>query len=150
LNEDSVFYAGFGSPSASAEFSNGWNTIQFDFAAPFFKLENETRFSSILEGRDKHWSDWDKQNFREFGNLPAGMYTFRVKAKNVYDTESSEASFAFTVLPPWYTTWWAYLLYAILAGAMIYAIVRWRTRQLHEKHRELEIMVNERTVELNQ
>ena len=148
LNEDSVYYTGFGLTSDGAEFSHGWNTVQFDFAAPFFKLENETRFSSILEGRDNHWSDWDKQNFREFGNLPAGLYTFRVKAKNIYDTESSVASFMFTVLPPWYSTWWAYLLYAILAGALIYAIVRWRTRQLHEKHRELEIMVNERTAEL--
>ncbi|MDZ4706966.1 MAG: GAF domain-containing protein, partial [Saprospiraceae bacterium] len=33
---------------------------------------------------------------------------------------------------------------------MIYSIVQWRTRQLHEKHRELELMVNERTAELKQ
>jgi len=150
LNEDSVYYAGFGPPSGKALFDKGWNTIRFDYAAPFFKLENETRFSSILEGRDKHWSDWDLQNSREFGNLAAGDYTFRVKAKNIYDTESSEATFPFTVLPPWYSTWWAYLAYLLLAGALVYAIVRWRTRQLQEKHRELELMVNERTAELKQ
>jgi|GEM_PF-511358 len=150
LNEDSVYFSGFGRPSGVTEFNNEWNTVQFDFSAPFFKLENETRFSSILEGRDKNWSEWTKQNFREFGNLSAGTYTFRVKAKNIYDTESSEANFTFKILPPWYSTWWAYLIYALLAGALIYSIVQWRTRQLHEKHRELELMVNERTAELKQ
>jgi signal transduction histidine kinase/DNA-binding response OmpR family regulator len=149
LNEDSVFYSGFQLLTDHVSFSHKWNTVRFQFSAPFFKMENETLFSTWLEGRDKSWSEWNKQNYREFGNLPAGTYTFRVKAKNIYDTESQEASYSFIVLPPWYATWWAYLLYAFAAAAAIYTIVRWRTRQLHEKHRELEKLVEQRTHELS-
>src|SRR6185436_16377171 len=90
LNEDSAYYSGFSSPADKAEFSHNWNSIRFEYAAPFFKKENETLFSTYLEGRDKGWSEWNKQTSREFGNLPAGTYTFKVKAKNIYDVESKE------------------------------------------------------------
>jgi signal transduction histidine kinase/DNA-binding response OmpR family regulator len=148
LNEDSVYFSGFALPLTKPSFSKSWNTIRIQFAAPFFKLENETVFSTYLENRDNGWSEWSTQDFREFGNLSHGRYTFRVKAKNIYDVESTEASFSFSVLPPWYATWWAYALYTLLAGATIYTIVRWRTHQLREKHRELEKLVESRTGEL--
>ncbi|MGB4844700.1 MAG: GAF domain-containing protein [Ferruginibacter sp.] len=149
LNEDSVYFSGLTIPGKDHSFSSKWNNIRIQYAAPFFKLENETVFSTFLEGRDKNWSDWNKQSFREFGNLPAGKYTFRVKAKNIYDVESTEAVFTFSVSPPWYASWWAYVLYALIAGAIIYAIVRMRTKQLHEKHRQLEKVVDERTAQLS-
>src|SRR5262249_55407110 len=60
-----------------------------------------------------------------------------------------EAVYEFNILPPWYGTWWAYLLYALAAATIIYVIVRWRTRQLHEKHKQLEKVVTERTKELS-
>ncbi len=149
LNDDSVFYSGFATPAEKPEFSHAWNSVLFQYAAPFFKQENEIVYSTYLEGQDKNWSEWNKQNFRGFGNLTAGKYTFRVKAKNIYDTESKEAVFSFSVLPPWYATWWAYMLYLIIATAVIYSIVRWRTHQLHAKHRELEKTVSERTAQLS-
>ncbi len=150
LNEDSVFYSGFGLSADKITFSHKWNSVRFSYAAPFFKQENETLFSTYLEGRDKGWSEWGKQTFREFGNLPAGTYTFKVKAKNIYDVESKEAAYTFSVLPPWYATWWAYVLYVLGAIGLIYLIVRWRTKQLHDKHKELEKVVEQRTYELKQ
>ena len=150
LNDDSIYYSGYMLPAEKAEFNHKWNTVHFQYAAPFFKQENETLFSTYLEGHDKGWTDWNKQTFREFGNLSAGSYTFHVKAKNIYDVESPEVMYKFTVIPPWFATWWAYALYALAAVAIIYAIVRWRTRQLHEKHRELEKIVADRTKEVSQ
>ena len=141
LNEDSVFYSGFAPPSDKSSFAHQFNSVRFQYAAPFFKQENETLFSTYLEGHDKNWTEWNKQNFRDYGNLPAGNIHFHVRAKNIYDTESTESAFSFTILPPWYATWWAYLLYAVAAFAIIYSLIRWRTHQLHEKHRELEKIV---------
>ena len=150
LNEDSVYYSGYNLPTEKAEFNHKWNTVRFQYAAPFFKQENETLFSTYLEGHDKGWSEWNTQTFRELGNLPTGTYTFKVKAKNIYDIESNEASYTFSVLPAWYATWWAYTLYVLAAVGFIYLIVRWRTKALHEKHRELEKVVEQRTHELKQ
>ena len=149
LNEDSVYYAGYAPGTEKAEFSHKWNSVRFQYSAPFFKQENETLFSTYLEGHDKGWSEWNKQTTREFGNLPTGTYTFRVKSKNIYEVESKETAYTFKVLPAWYATWWAYTLYVLAGIGLIYLIVRWRTRQLHEKHRELEITVAHRTKELS-
>ncbi|MEO7445467.1 MAG: triple tyrosine motif-containing protein, partial [Ferruginibacter sp.] len=149
LNGDSLVYSGLEMQTGNLHFSEKFNDIRIQYASPFFIMEKETVFSTYLEGKDESWNEWTKQDYREFGNLQPGKYVFHVKAKNAFGDESKEASFSFSVAAPWYATWWAYLLYAILAGLMIYAIVKWRTRSLEEKHRELEGEVALRTKELS-
>jgi len=149
LNEDSVYFSGFTLPAGKATFAHQFNSIHFQYAAPFFIKENEVFFSTYLEGRDKSWSEWNKRNFRDFGNLSAGTYTFHVKAKNIYGVEGAEATYTFTILPAWYFTWWAYLLYLLIVVAVVYFIVRWRTQHLHDLQRELEKTVVTRTKELS-
>src|SRR6185312_16531477 len=76
-------------------------------------------------------------------------YTFHVRAKNIYGKISEAAVFPLTVLPAWYATWWAYLLYALVGIFLIYLFIKYRTRQLEEKHRELEKTIKERTSQLS-
>ncbi|TVP44545.1 MAG: GAF domain-containing protein [Mongoliibacter sp.] len=63
---------------------------------------------------------------------------------------SDEASYSFVVLSPWYATWWAYLLYLLILGGLITAIVKWRSRKLKAQNLILEERVKERTAELEQ
>ena len=125
------------------------NTLRFEYAAPFFEQEDKTVYQTWLEGFEDHWSDFDNNFYKEYTNLPAGKYHFHVRGKNVYQKLGDEAVYSFTILPPWYSSWWAYLIYALVAITIIYALVRWRTRQLHEKHRALEKTVKERTAQLS-
>ncbi|MFI5134332.1 MAG: GAF domain-containing protein, partial [Chitinophagales bacterium] len=125
------------------------NTLRFEYAAPFFDQEHKTLYQTWLEGFESGWSDWDNNYYKEYTNLSNGNYTFHVRAKNIYQKVSDEAVFTFTVAPPWYRTWLAYLLYALAGFALIYALIRYRTRQLHAKHRELEKTVAERTAQLS-
>ena len=135
----------FNSPSIS--FKN--STLRFEYAAPFFEQENKTQYQTWLEGFEPGWSGWDNNYYKEYTNLPEGKYKFHVRASNIYQKTSEEAVYAFTILPPWWRTWWAYAMYALLAAAVIYSLIHWRTRQLHEKHRQLEKIVSERTAELS-
>ena len=150
LNDDSTYFNGFQIPFEKNKFSKKWNSLRFSYAAPFYTEENETVFSTFLEGKDKKWTDWNKQDFRDFGNLPPGNYTFHVKAKNIFDKESKEAVFQFTILPPWYATWWARILFVLIGLGLLMLFMRWRTRKLQEKHKELEKIVTQRTGELKQ
>lgn len=125
------------------------NSLRFEYAAPFFEQEEKTEYQTWLEGFEKDWSAFDKNYYKEYTNLPTGDYHFHVRAKNIYQQLSEEAVYSFSINPPWYKTWWAYLLYAIVALAILYTIVKWRTHQLHEKHRELEKIVAERTGQLS-
>ncbi len=125
------------------------NSVRFEYAAPFYEQENITQYQTWLEGFEKGWSDWGKNTYKEYTNLAAGNYTFHVRAKNVYNKISTEAVYSFTILAPWYATWWAYCLYAIIAALLIYFLIKYRTRQLKEKHKELEKTIHDRTGELS-
>jgi len=126
------------------------NSLRFEYAAPFFEQEDKMQYQTWLEGFEKDWSGWGNNYYKEYTNLAGGDYKFHVRAKNIYQKVSDEAVYDFTISPPWYQTWWAYLLYALLAIAIVYLLVRYRTHQLHVKHRELEKTVSERTGELSQ
>lgn len=119
------------------------NGIRFDFVAPFFVKENQIKYQTFLEGLDEEWSDWSLNVTREFTNLPYGDYTFRVRAKNTFGTISNEIFYPFTILPPWYATWWAYTLYLIAFSFLVYALVKIQTNRVlareKEKNREKEL-----------
>ena len=63
---------------------------------------------------------------------------------------SQPASFDFIILPPWWQTWWAYLLYAIAAASIIYLVARIRSQMLEKENRMLEKKVQMRTQALRQ
>ncbi|HVZ56993.1 MAG TPA: response regulator [Chitinophagaceae bacterium] len=126
------------------------NTLRFEYAAPFFDQEDKTRYQTWLEGFDKDWSPLDYNYYKEYTNLPPGTYTFHVRATNIFGHQGTEAVYSFEIFPPWYRTWWAYLLYALAAVLLLYWFVRSRTRKLQERHRELEKVVTDRTRELSQ
>ncbi|MCL4709597.1 hypothetical protein KJ068_30985, partial [bacterium] len=68
--------------------------------------------------------------------MPEGDYHFRVRAKNIYEHVSQEAVYSFTILPPWWRTWWAYGGYAVLFGLLVFAADRVQRRRLFKKERE--------------
>jgi class 3 adenylate cyclase len=63
---------------------------------------------------------------------------------------SPESSIALQVLPPWYRSWWAYSLYALLSSGIVFGVFRWRLRNLRESNRRLEQIVEERTTEIRE
>jgi serine phosphatase RsbU (regulator of sigma subunit) len=125
-----------------------YNDMIFEYACPFFDNEQENEYSYYLEGFDNNWSAWTKETKKEYTNLFEKSYKFRVKARNVYGEESKEAVYEFNVLPPYYRTWWAYLLYVCGAGLAVYWIVKLNTARLQAQNVKLEKTVQERTAEV--
>jgi len=127
------------------------NSLRFEFSASSYEEIARNQFQTFLEGFNKSrptGSAWSEETAKDYTNLPPGHYRFRVRARNVYAHESSEAVYAFKILPPWYRTWWAYLSYVLAAGAVVLGLVRLRTRQLESRGRKLERTVAERTAEI--
>lgn len=124
------------------------NSFVFEFAAPYFHGEEMNMFRWFLEGFDEEWSDWVSENKKEYTNLPEGSYTFRVKSRNTYHTESYEAVYSFEVLPPWHRTIWAYVIFAVFIIIFVYLIVVLNTHRLRRANIRLEKIVAQRTEEL--
>lgn len=122
--------------------------IRFTYASLFFQEESKTRYAYFLEGYDDQWSKWSLESQKDYTNLDAGSYLFRVKAKNIYGDVSRESQFQFEVLPPWYRTWWSYGSYILLAGLLLFLIIRWRSANLVREKQRLEEVVKARTVEI--
>jgi len=150
VNEDSVIFNGTTFGDMAYDLSYDQNNITFNYVAPFYVQENSTEFKVWLEGYDKGWSGWSTRLEKEYTNLREGDYTFHVIAKNIYDVESQEAAFDFSISPPWRRTVFAYLLYIILGGLLVWLIVRWRTSSLKKQREVLENTVEDRTKELSQ
>jgi signal transduction histidine kinase len=123
-------------------------SIQFQFMAANYFDEKATQFQYRLENNDAGWSGWTLQAQKEYTNLPEGSYTFRVRAKNSYGQLGDATSYSFTILPPWYRTWAAYLGYAILAGALVWLFARVRTRHLRLQNERQARLITERTQEV--
>ncbi|TWI79267.1 two component regulator with propeller domain [Lacibacter cauensis] len=125
--------------AAAPNVANRFKTIRFEFASPLFGLQPNLEYSYRLKGFDNNWSEWNKRTEKEYTNLPAGNYIFEVKVRNNLGNESAAAVYAFEMLPPWYETTWAYLLYFVLFAAGIYTLYKWQIKKFKEqqaKHEE--------------
>jgi ligand-binding sensor domain-containing protein len=98
------------------------NSLRFTYSALSFEDVDRIEYQYILEGHDKNWSTWTPMMQKEYTNLHEGDYVFKVKAKNIYNRESLEASYKFTVLPPWYRTYWSYAIYFAMLGVVLYMV----------------------------
>ena len=125
------------------EFPFKGNALRFQYVAPFFIKENKISYQTFLEGFDEEWGKWENKLYREFSNLPYGNYTFRVRAKNTFNVLSEEISYSFVILPPWYATWWAFILYLIGLGLLVFSLVKIQTGRIiareKNKNREKEL-----------
>jgi signal transduction histidine kinase/DNA-binding response OmpR family regulator/ligand-binding sensor domain-containing protein len=130
-------------------FQSDKRDFRFEFAAPFFEYEAGIRYSFFLKGYDNKWSEWHKDAFKDYTIFNPGTYTFRVRARNVYGQTGEETGFRFKILPPWYRTWWAYCLYALLVFTIIFFSWNWRSRKLQKEKNRLEKVVEARTKEIN-
>lgn len=148
---DSILYAGNGnSKKSNITIPYYQNQINFIFAAPYYQDKYPLEYSYKLVGSDNHWSNWSNRTEKEFSNLHEGRYTFQVKARNVYHTESEIGSISFTITPPWYRTVIAYAVYVLLFILIIYLIMKFTSARLKRKNEELEQIVQERTEEIAQ
>ncbi|MBV6404907.1 MAG: hypothetical protein IT228_00350 [Flavobacteriales bacterium] len=106
------------------------------------------RYSTFLEGLDPDWQPMTTATEAFFPALPPGHYTFRVKSINHAGLWSAPASLSFTVLPPWYRTWWFYTAFTAFIALVLFSWVKVRERQLRARNQLLETKVEERTAEV--
>jgi ligand-binding sensor domain-containing protein/DNA-binding CsgD family transcriptional regulator len=129
LQENGLIYGGHSALAATPSIKYRYNSLHFECSSTSFGQEQNIEYSYYLEGFDKDWSPWSKKTEKDYTNLPAGDYIIRVKCRNNSDNESPVSGFPFTVLPPWYQTWWAYGLYLVIFVSLIYLFYKRQQRK---------------------
>jgi serine phosphatase RsbU (regulator of sigma subunit) len=128
------------------EYAN--NALQFSFALPDYHSEEESRFQYWLEGYEQRWSDWAELASKEYTNLREGRYVFKVRAKSALGAMTEVSTFAFEILPPWYRTVYAWVVYALGGLLLGYVALQAYTRRLQQAKARLERLVEQRTEEV--
>ncbi len=126
-------------------------SIRIHFAFTDNSISHGTQYRYRLIGNSDEWSDWKSENYKDFTSLAGGDYRFEVEAKDGWG-RVVQKSFAFNVIPPWYASQTAYIIYVILL-ALLFWLTSWvvhkvRTKKLQLKNLELQKLVTLKTAEL--
>jgi two-component sensor histidine kinase len=113
------------------------NTIELQFVAIEFADPENNLLQCRLDGidvADKWINRKNTEGVMTYYKLPHGSYTFRIKAANADGIWTTiDKTLNITILPPWYLTWWAKFLWAILFMGGVYAIIKVRERNIKRK-----------------
>ena len=113
------------------------NTIDLEFVAIEFGDSPSNRVKFRLDNLDAEGKWFEMPNIKPrftYYKLPPGTYTFRIKGFNSDGIESrADKTLTIRILPPWYLTWWAIILWVLIALGLIYAFVQWRLYVLKKR-----------------
>ncbi len=126
-----------------------YRMLSFDYVALNYLLPEKNQYAYMMEGFDESWIQAGKTRSATYTNLSPGTYTFRVKASNndgVWNEKGT--SLKIVIDPPWYRSWWAFVLYGTLIssvlGLFLYARVRKVAREYETQARIERAKVEER------
>ena len=85
-----------------------------------YKNSASILYSFWLEGVDSEWRRSTKENFALYTNLRPGTYRFHVRYSLAGGLWSEESVCEINISQPWYWTWWARIVYLLLAVLFVW------------------------------
>lgn len=144
IDNDSVLRIELEDPEISYRYHN----LKFEVASTRFESEPFVRYQYRLIGYQNNWSDWTQQTTFNFRKLPPGYYTFQVRALDLDGSISDATALNFYILPPFYRTLPAYILYVLILLFAIFVLLRYRTWLFIKNKEKLDELVQKRTAEI--
>lgn len=125
------------------------NSLHLDFVGISLHNPQGVTYQTKLEGYDQDFKPASTQNFEIYSNLPHGKYEFKLVACNSSGVCSS-APFVMKIVitPPFWETWWFYLVVLVLIASILLTYIKLRERKLKQEKKLLEDKVKERTAEV--
>ncbi|MEO7482845.1 MAG: histidine kinase [Ferruginibacter sp.] len=107
--------------------------ITIDFTAADFS-NDKLRLAYKLSGVDKDWKYADMTRTAQYSFLAAGSYSFIMKSGNEKEVWSQPYKLlSFTILPPWWQTWWFRILAVSVIAFIIYILMIRRIQQIKKE-----------------
>ena len=128
-----------------------YDNFEVKYAALSYNMPQHNRYAYRLVGFDNVWRYVDAGNRTAYyDHLPAGAYTFEVKGSNANGDWSQVTSLRITLTPPWWLSWWAYLIYICLGGALLlYIILTVKNKVMLRNALRVQQLEKEKVEELN-
>jgi signal transduction histidine kinase/ligand-binding sensor domain-containing protein/AraC-like DNA-binding protein len=105
-------------------------SLALNFLALDYKEASGLNYAYILKGWDKNWNYVNNTRIANYSRLYEGDYFFEVKVSGPDGVwGKAQQLLQIHILPPWYRTWWAYVLYVSLGASLVYLYVWYKNRQ---------------------
>ncbi len=101
------------------------NSLKVEFGAVSFNRNEELEYRYRIEGLESQWN-YTSSRVANYPSLPPGGYTFVVEANDGRSGFGEGASFEFTILPPYYATWWFKAILVFTISTLVYLFFRVR------------------------
>lgn len=107
------------------------NYLRIEFAALVFNKPNKIKYRYQLTGADKEWMENGTNNQVSYTALSPGTYTFKINATDNNGLWSSSIrELRIEIMPPFWFTWWAYIVYALVAYALVRRYIKFKEQRL--------------------
>lgn len=119
------------------------NTLTIYFSDFHFANTEASSYQYYLEGADKKWRQPSGLNHAEYSNLPPGTYIFHLRSMHGKGW-GDEVTTRIIIAQPWYNSWWAWIIYILVAAAcIIYVYTNARERLRLNQQMKTEKEINE-------
>ena len=123
--------------SQKIKLKHNQSNIGFEFVALSYTAPQANQYAYKMEGIDEDWIYTNNLHSVSYANLPPGKYIFRVKGSNNDHLWNEEGTFVkIEVLPPWWQTKIAIVVYLVLLILLTYYLLKFYKRKTEEKHIE--------------
>lgn len=137
---DSVVYGqSFTMESKTLEIDYIYNSLRFIMGGAGISANSQIQFAYMLEPMEKQYSKYTSNNSKEYTTLKEGDYTLHIKSKSSFNNKEGYTSVKFTIKPPFYRSWWAYIIYAIIISGILYMLYLIISNKQKQSRRRLEI-----------
>lgn len=119
-----------GAPAGEMRVNHRNRHFTFFCDAISMRYPGRTQFQYFLEGFDSDWGPPVNARSAVYGNLGSGTYTFLARARVGEGAWSEPVSFTFTILPPWWLSWWFIMGVAAGSGTLTGMIIRRRRKAI--------------------
>lgn len=126
------------------------NNIAFDFDGIYLSNPNGLTYSYFLEGFSDNWSPPSSNPRVSFTNLSPGEYKLIFKASTSQGIDSQTYRLSFEILPPFYRTWWFYLICFVFLTLIVVFLDRIRVQRLDRKNYRLKLEFQNKLTRLEQ
>lgn len=149
INRDSVYSVPV-NPADREQFFSGTFILSHRNNNITFQLSNTDNyeFQYFLKGFDREWTMWRQSSYKEYTNLPAGEYTFNVRFRDSDNYTGELKEINVKVLPVWYFSNLAILIYFIIFSLIIWALYNQLGLRFARTQYMLEQIINKRTEDL--
>ncbi|RUA33704.1 MAG: hypothetical protein DSY77_08925 [Bacteroidetes bacterium] len=106
---------------------HGQNNLKISLSTPEYLFKDDVEYQYFVKGLMDEWSAWSSIREIDFPYIPTGDYVLQIRAKTFLNENVRSFDFKFEVLPPYWQTWWFYMLEIAFFSILILISIKLNT-----------------------